>query len=370
MPDKVRIGVIGTSWLEDQHHLPILKSHPQAEVTAICGRNPERANALAAKHGVPAVFADYRAMLEKAHLDAVVVASPDDLHYPMTMDALDFGLHVLCEKPLALSAGQAREMYERAEAKGVKHAVNFSWRKVPTYAYVGDLIAEGYLGRVYGCDISYLAGYARSGQAGWRFDPTRSKGAVANLGSHMIDLARLLVGEIARVSAHLSAPVPMAGSDGSAVESASQSAVLVVEFANGAQGTIRVSAAAHLGDRGQEQRVRLYGESGTLETDLELGRMWGEARGARATDGHIEALPIPDRFMGDPAYWHNPALAVLRLGGAVDLQFVDAIVSDRPMSPSFLDGLKTQEVIDAAIRSHESGMWEVVGQQDRAPQRG
>ncbi len=109
--------------------------------------------------------------------------------------------------------------------------------------------------------------------------------------------------------------------------------------------------------------MRLHGEVGTLEIDLELARMWAEVRGARATEKHIAVLPIPERFWGDPAYWHNPALAIQRLAGAVDLQFVDAIVSDRPMSPSFLDGLRAQEVIDAAIRSHERGTWEVVSPQ-------
>ena len=72
--------------------------------------------------------------------------------------------------------------------------------------------------------------------------------------------------------------------------------------------------------------------------------MWGEVRGARSAEAHIQTLDIPERFFGDPAYRHLPALAIQRLGGAVDLRFVDAIVNDRPMSPSFLDGLRVQNV--------------------------
>src|SRR5687768_3073330 len=114
MAAQVRVGVVGTSRYADLMHLPNLKSHPRADLVAICGRNQERAGAMAQKYGIAQVYDDYRAMLERGGLDAVVVATPDDLHYPITMQALDAGQHVLCEKPLALTAAQARAMYERA----------------------------------------------------------------------------------------------------------------------------------------------------------------------------------------------------------------------------------------------------------------
>ena len=128
MTDKVRVGVIGTSWYADLAHLPRIKSHSRAELAAVCGRNRERAEEMAGKYESPLVFTDYRDMIEKGHLDAVIVSTPDDLHYPMTMDALDAGLHVLCEKPMALNLAQAKEMYEKAESAGVKHMVFFTYR--------------------------------------------------------------------------------------------------------------------------------------------------------------------------------------------------------------------------------------------------
>ena len=362
MPEAVRFGVIGTSWLEDLRHLPALESHPRAEVAAICGRNAERARSLAVKHAIAATFTDYREMLEKEHLDAVVIATPDDLHYPMTMDALDLGLHVLCEKPLASSAAQAREMYERAEAVGVKHAVGFTWRCLPSLSYLRELVAEGYLGRIYHCALRCLADYARGGRYQWRFDPRRANGILGDLGSHVIDLARLFVGEIARVNAHLVAPVPTAGPDGLPMQPANQSASLAVEFANGAQGTIHVSALAHLAGRGLEIRVRLYGEGGTLEADFESGGLEMEVRGARADEARFQTLPIPDRIWGDVVDRRDP-LEWARGLPSIDRLLVDAIVNDRPMSPSFLDGLKAQEVVDAALASHERGAWEPVGGQ-------
>jgi predicted dehydrogenase len=110
MPEQVRVGVIGTSWWEDMMHLPCLRSHPRASVAALCGRNRTRTEELAKKYGVPRVFTDYRELIEKGGVEALVVASPDDLHYPMVMEAMNAGLNVLCEKPMAYNLKQAKDM--------------------------------------------------------------------------------------------------------------------------------------------------------------------------------------------------------------------------------------------------------------------
>src|SRR5689334_18131361 len=121
MHDQIRVGVVGTSWWADWMHLPSIKSHPQAELAAICGRTREPAEAMAQKYGIPLIFSEYRDMLARGDLQAVIVSTPDDLHHQIVMDALDAGMHVLCEKPLAMNADHARAMYERAEQRGVKH---------------------------------------------------------------------------------------------------------------------------------------------------------------------------------------------------------------------------------------------------------
>lgn len=130
MPAKVRVGVIGTGgWAED-FHLPVLASHDDAVLAAICGRDGDRAHELADKYGVAQVLTDYRDMISDAGLDAVVVATPEDLHYPMVMAAVQAGLHVLCEKPIAFSAAQSRGMLSAAERAGIKHMVQFTNRGV------------------------------------------------------------------------------------------------------------------------------------------------------------------------------------------------------------------------------------------------
>jgi len=353
MYEQVRVGVVGTSWWADLFHLPTLKTHSRAEVAAICGRNRERAKELAKKYEIPHVFTDYREMIERGGLQALVVLTPDDLHYPVTMNALDAGLHVLCEKPLALNARQAREMYAKAEAAGVKHMVFFTYRWLPHYRYLKALIDEGYLGRWFHCHLRYEGGYGRDGQYGWRFDRQRANGVLADLGAHMIHLAQWWVGDVTRVTGHLDTFVDRSDPEAERLDPANDSASLTVEYANGAQGTIYVSAIAHVGDRGQEQEIRLHGEAGTLEANMTNAGV--ELRGARHNDEHVEILPVPDSIWKGAD--KNDMWSVFSTQSVGARQFIEAILEDWPVSPNFYDGWKVQAVIDAAIESHRSGSW-------------
>jgi predicted dehydrogenase len=353
MSETVRVGVIGTGWYADWMHLPNLKSHPKAEVVALCGRNPERAAETARKYAIPQVFSDYREMIEKAGLHALVVAAPDDMHYPITMDALDAGLHVLCEKPLARTAAQAREMAEKAAAKGVKNMVFFTLRWMPAHRYLRELIEAGYIGRCYHCHIRHYMSYGRSGGYGWRFDPQRGHGALGDLGSHAIDLARWYVGDIIGVSAQLDNFVERRDASGNRVEAACDAALLSVRFADGAQGTLHASVVAHTGERMIQQQIALYGEGGTLEADHSLLRM--EVRGVRQGETSFQGLPVPDRFWGDAD--RNDPFSVLTRLSVGDRQFIEAILEDRPIAPDFRDGWKVQQIMEAAEESAPSGDW-------------
>jgi predicted dehydrogenase len=253
-------------------------------------------------------------------------------------------------------------MYEKAEAAGVRHTVFFTNRWVPVYRHVRRLLDQGYVGRCYHCEIHYLGGYGRDGRYGWRFDGRRSNGILGDLGSHMIDLARWYVGDIARVSGRLRTFVDRVGPGGQPLlEAANDAALLSAEFADGAEGTILVSAVAHVGDRGIEGRVVLHGEDGALE--VEVSFQGAEVRGARREEKQFRRLDVPEDLWGDvdrtkPYIDRLPELFAGQPVGA--RQFIDAIAEDRPAEPTFptfYDGLKAQEVIDAAIESHRSGRW-------------
>lgn len=356
MIDIVRVGVIGTSWYADLAHLPRVKSHPRAELTAVCGRNRERAEEMAGKYEIPQVFTDYRDMIDTGSLDAVIVSTPDDLHYPMTMKALDAGLHVLCEKPLAMNATQAKEMLVKAENAGVKHMVCFTYRWSPVARYVKQLVDNGYIGQCYHCRISYLAGYGRQAQYWWKWDRQRGLGVLGDLGSHAIDLARWYVGDITKVIAHLGVNVERPGFEGHPLNPANDTALLAVEFENGAQGIIEASAVAHM-TRGQQKQIRLYGQSGTLELDSS----WAEdtITVARQDEEQSQILPVPDELWEgvDKSQAHTAKVMETFLKQPIaDRQFIDAILDDQPVTPNFYDGVKAQKVIDAAIKSSEQGV--------------
>jgi predicted dehydrogenase len=349
----VRVGMVGTSWWADEMHLPNLTSHPRARVLAICGRNRERAEAMAQKYAIPAVFTDYPEMIARAGLDALVVATPDDRHYPVALAALDAGLHVLCEKPLALRAEQARALAEKAAAKGVKTMVFFTLRGLPAHRYLKELLEQGYIGRCYHCAIQHFMGYGRSGQFRWRFDPQRSLGTLGDLGSHAVDLAQWYVGPISAVSAQLGHFVARRDAAGAPVESAWDAALLSLRFENGAQGSVHVSTVGHVGERGIQNRIALHGEKGTLEAGLSLGNM--EIRGVREGETGFQPLPVPERFWGE-ADRSNP-FSVFTCLPVGDRLFIDAILNDQDVSPNFLDGARAQAVLDAAIESERDRRW-------------
>jgi predicted dehydrogenase len=169
------------------------------------------------------------------------------------------------------------------------------------------------------------------------------------LGCYAIDLARWFVGDIARVSARLNTFVDRPAPDGQPYEPAHDSAVLAVGFEDGAQGTVHASVVSHVAERGQHNRVTLHGEAGTLELDATF--TGGEVRGARTGEERFATLPLPDDL--DPA-----TTADADPGHSVGARaFIDAILEDCPVAPSFYDGWRVQQVIDAAFASHEHGRW-------------
>lgn len=362
MTTPIRIGVIGTSWWADLGHLPFLTTDERVQVTAICGRNRERAQIMATKYNIPNVYTDYQAMLTTGNLHAVVILTPDDEHFAMTMVAIDVGLHVLCEKPLACNAAHARQMYERAEAQGVRHMTYFTYRWLPHYRYLHDLLAQGAIGRLYHAHFNFMAGNARNPAYAWRFDPQRAGGALGDYGSHMIDLARYLIGDIRRVNARLATQAPRNGPDGRALYGACDTATLLLEFHAGGQGTIEVSAVARTHDPALEHAVILHGEAGSLTADF--GLFSAPAKVQLATgDSAFQALAIPDKYLLglDPIQPVGPQMgALFSQAGMGSRSFVDAILAGQAVAPSFYEGWQTQRVIDAAIASHEQGSWVAV----------
>ncbi|HLA42436.1 MAG TPA: Gfo/Idh/MocA family oxidoreductase [Aggregatilineales bacterium] len=355
----VRVGMIGTSWWADVMHVPALMNHPGAEVVAICGRNAERTQAKAAQWNIPNAYTDYREMIGNNTLamDAVVIATPNESHHAIAMTAMNAGLHVLCEKPLAMNYAEAKEMADTAAAKGLITLVPFTYAFMPTARYMKELVDDGYLGKPYHLNLRYYAGYGRDGKYGWRFDKgIAGSGILGDLGSHFVYLADMFFGDIRRVSCLLSYHVPReeSNADGNPYEVADDGAIITVEFASGAQGVIQVTAAAYEATPfGQIHQMELYGSGGTLRSVTDWDTIQ-QVSGARDGEGAVTELEIPDHIWGGARrdYIPDTYTDIFHLQDHMVRQFITGVLEKTRQKPDFEDGARIQQVIDAALQSH------------------
>lgn len=353
MSDKsVRIGIIGTGFGVSAQ-VPGFRRAPGAEVVAICSARRERAEAAAREHGIPHAFDDYRAMIAQGQLDLVSIVSPVSLHHPMTMAALDAGCHVLCEKPTALDAAEARAMYERAEAAGVVHMIDHELRFNPTRRRIAQLIGEGYLGAVRYAQVRTVSG-ARANPAqpfSWWSERAKGGGALGAAASHQVDLLRWWLGEIVEVSGQLETfvrqrPDPETGA--SREVDADDQYALMARFASGAYAHVFTSYVAH---HGGFNSIEIHGEAGSLVLDHD-DRLWGRRMGEAEPTEHTVADPLFGAPDLQPTVWNvsfvhlaHELLAAIREGRAPR------------EGATFLDGLRNQLVLDAARRSWDEKRW-------------
>jgi predicted dehydrogenase len=358
MSDRaLRVGVIGTSWWADLEHLPGLSARADVDVAALCGRNPERLAALAAKYGIERTHTDWRRLIGEPGLDVAVIATPNALHHEQVIAALDAGLHVICEKPLALDVAQARELAARADAAGRKTLVFFTHRAVAAAAHVKQLVSDGFLGQPVHVSAAYLtASHLKPGKAiAWRMQRAQAgTGVLGDIGSHLIDLVRWWLGDVTRVAAQWQT-VTRDWPGG--VADADEDCSFLAKLACGADATFHASKLA--AGRGNYQRVELCGTGGTLvyEADPGFSLTWaGRVSSARAGAPRLEEVSLPadltagldgsdDRASRNEAYRRltDPFFAAIRDGGGA--------------APDFHDGLAVQAVLDAVARSAEQGVW-------------
>ena len=357
---QVRVGIVGTSWWADAMYLPPLSAHEQAAVVAVSGRNAATTATFADRWGIEQRFDDPIAMLDSAGLDAVVVASSNDSHFHLTMAALDRGLHVLCEKPLAQNAAQAQEMTARAEETGAITLVPFTYHYMPVNQWVRRLIAEGYVGRPYHVNIRYYTGYAADSAYSWRFDrELAGSGVIGDLASHWIHLARWLLDDNeVSVGALASAFVErQPRPDGGTYEQAEDSAVLTVRYASGAYGVLQVCAVSWEGTPfNQTHHLEVHGDAGTIYGVCDWDTVQ-EVRGVRRNErGPATVLPIPDEIWGGVRRdnVHDTYRDVFRGTDAMTRGWITAIAEQRHVRPDFADGLAVQRVVDAAVASADA----------------
>jgi predicted dehydrogenase len=354
---RSRVGLVGTGWWAGLEHLPGLRSRDDVEVVALCGRTPAKLADLADRFEVPGRHLDWREMLARERLDVVVIATPNALHHPIALAALDAGAHVICEKPLALDSGQALEMADRAEARGRQTLTFFTHRALAAAAQVKRMVEAGILGRPLRVDARYLsASHLQPGKpAAWRMRRAEAgTGALGDIGSHLVDLVRWWLGDVTRVTGQWHAV--HRERQGGAVD-ADDACAFLAELACGAQGVFQASKLA--AGRANYQRIELHGEGGSL--------VYEAAPGADATwEGRVWA-GRPDRPGLEPVALAADLTAGLdaadnMAGRAAAYRrltdpFMEAIRGGPRCHPDFGDGAAVQAVLDAVAASCDRGAW-------------
>lgn len=358
----VRVGVIGTSWWADTMYLPPLAAHPDADVVAVCGRRPEPAEAFATTWSVPAWFTDPAEMYAQADLDAIVIATSNDSHHPLAMQAIERGLHVLCEKPLALDAEQGAEMADAAEAAGVVTLVPFTYRYMPVNQWLKRLVSTGYIGRPLHVNARYYTGFGFDSSYSWRFDrEIAGSGIIGDLGSHWIDLARWLIDDTEVSVSALTTnfvdrdPRP----DGQPYEQVEDSVAMTVRYASGAYALLHTSSVCweETEPFGQTHHIEIHGDEGTLHATCDWDAVQRVSGVRRGEGGGVKELPIPDDIWGSVRrdVVHDTYRDVFRTTDVMTRAWISAIEAGRSLEPGFADGLAVQRVLDAAVASAASG---------------
>ncbi len=313
---------------------------------AVSSGRPERAEQVALEHGIGAHYTDFEEMLDRSKPDLVSIATPPDQHFPMTMAALRRRIHVLCEKPFALNAREAREMQVAAKQAGVVAMIDFEFRFVPSRAYATELLKQKYIGEVRMADFGIHVGMRSMPQDApltWWSDASRGGGVLGAYGSHIADSLRLMVGEPRRVLCDL---VTFVRERSGGTVSSDDGCTLVVEFESGARAAVQMTTAAGV----NEARFSIFGTDGQLIlSDIYGNELQGGKRSAR-TSGPIE---IPEKYRL-PTEDH-PLRAPFRV---LLTKMVHAIDNRLPSpSPNFDDAVASQVILDAARLSARQELW-------------
>jgi predicted dehydrogenase len=354
---RLRVGLVGVGNNATTHHLPAYRLLSEVEMAACCATSLDRARAACQRLDIPAAYDDVTTMIRLERLDAVSICSTNDAHHRNTLDALQAGADVLCEKPMALERQQAQEMCEVAARLGRRTMVAYTYRFVPAAKMAKGLIAAGELGDLFAFQATYISAYLADldtpVEKPWKLMGEKGGGVLGDLGSHLIYLTRWWFGDITKVSGIKKIIVPQrALADASALTvDVDDACAFTADFASGLAGTYFVTKYAT--GRANFQRIEVYGRKGALTYNVERP---GELAVCLGQDGRRArqwtTIPVPERF-GDPGMIGK--LEAYRLEQA--RTFVQGILRGTPMEPTFADGLACQEVLDAVAASAASPAW-------------
>ena len=322
------------------------------QLVAIAGRNEEAVAEAARRYGFGENFGDWKELVADDRVELFDNCGPNNLHAEPTIAAAEAGKHVVCEKPLGRDAAESYETWRRVKATGVKHMCAFNYRFVPAIRLARQIIESGDLGEIQHFRGAYLQEWGTTEGDIWRFQKdVAGSGALGDLGAHVIDLARYLVGEIAAVSALTATFQPGRDVD-DAVEAA-------VAFQSGAVGTIEASRFCQ--GRKNHFTWEINGSKGSLAFDLER---LNELQYSEGNAGFRDVLVSEADHPFWQHWWPQGHMIGWEHSFVHELHhLLTAIRDDTDVAPhgaTLEDGYRAAEVCDAMLRSAETGARETV----------
>ncbi|CEG22724.1 1,5-anhydro-D-fructose reductase [Planococcus massiliensis] len=378
---KLNIGMVGYKFMGKAHSnayraLPMFfpdRLHPAMKV--ICGRNREAVASAAHQFGWAESSSDWKTLVSREDIDVVDINAPSNAHKEIAIAAAQAGKHLYCEKPLALSLADSREMLEAAESAGIKHMVGFNYRFAPAVILAKKLIDEGRLGDIYHFRGWFLQDWLVDPDfpLAWRLQQEiAGSGAHGDLGAHLIDMAHYLIGDMAEVIGMSETfikerPLPsdsgaLSATSGAAAEkgpvTVDDATLFMARFANGALGSFEATRFAS-GHRSTNS-FEINGSKGSVIFDFE--RM-NELQVYFTDDqedvqGFRRVLATDSAHAYSGVWWPTGhPIGYEHTFTHAFVEFLDAIQEDRLPSPNFHDGVKCQQVLEAVEQSIKERTW-------------
>jgi predicted dehydrogenase len=353
----LRIGAVGTGF-GAAVQVPAFQAVEGIEVVALSARHQARADAAAARLGVPLAFEGFEAMIASPDVDAVYVGSPPSLHREIAVLAAERRKHVLCEKPVGVCAADARTMTDSVSSADLVGMVNFEFRYRPARRLLGTLLTDGIIGAPRSIHVVNSGGFLDNPRRGWNWWSVSRKGGglVEAAGSHLLDAVVQWLGPVCAVQASLHTAIDrrLDAETGEfrAVET-DDSFTLTLDFESGAWGTI-MGSGVMLGEPGTS--VEIHGDEGVLrltEPFTAPGRVEGDHAGTQLRVWRAgqrgDVIPVPPELEQDGSGYEER----LRLSALLARDFAAAVDGRAQRYPSLADGSRIRDVLDAV---HESSL--------------
>jgi predicted dehydrogenase len=354
----MKVGIIGASFAKAAY-LPALRHVEGAEVVAIASARLSSAQAAAAAFGVPHAYDDWRHMLNSHHLDLVCIATPTVTHADMAIAALDAGAHVLCEKPTAMNAAEAKAMLDKAEALGRVHMIDHELRFNPNRRKVKALVDGGAIGTVRHVAVSnVVSAYgdpASRAKGDWWSLASEGGGRLGANGSHQVDLLRWWFGEVAAVDGIVRTMVPdrLCKTTGEPwTADADDFTSFNLEMASGPLVQVLISAVAR---HALDNTTQIFGSEGTIMLHNTGEKLLFAKAGESFQEVQVED-PNASLPGLNPGIWNVSVVGVMR-------ELAAAIREKRQPreGATFWDGWRNQLVLDAVIESSRERRWVSLG---------